>query len=126
VLNKVNNDDEDDFANFDEEDVPDPTDEQRALVALFEMACHDRAMQQFMVAERQAHQEVRGMWQRAHQVAGEDMDLMARVTMATLHPLKQQEAREAEAFHEAAAARAKADAIADAAAEDACAQAMQA
>jgi hypothetical protein len=38
-----------------------------------------------MAAERQDHQEVRGMWQRANQVTGKDMDLMARVTMGTVH-----------------------------------------
>jgi hypothetical protein len=66
------------------------------------------------------------MWHRAHQVAGEDMDLMARVTMGTVHAWHQQEAREAAAFHEAAAARAEADALAVAAAEAARARAAQA
>jgi hypothetical protein len=79
----------------------------------------DRALQQFMDAERHAHQEVRDRWHRAHQVAGEDMDLMARVMMGTVHARHQQEAREAAAFHEAAATRAEADALADATTEDA-------
>jgi hypothetical protein len=42
-------------------------------MASFETARRDRAVQQFMAAERQAHEEVRGMWQRSHQVTDEDM-----------------------------------------------------
>jgi hypothetical protein len=52
-----------------------------------------------------------------HQVAGEDTDLMARVTMGTMRARHQQEAREATAFYEGVAARAEADALAGAAAE---------
>jgi hypothetical protein len=74
-----------------------------------------------MAAERQDHQEFRDMWQRAHHVVGEDMDLMAWVTMGTMRTRHQEEAREAAPFHEAAAAREEADAVADAAAEAACA-----
>jgi hypothetical protein len=46
-------------------------------MASFETARHDRAVQQFMAAERQAHEGVRGMWQRNHQVVSKDMYLMA-------------------------------------------------
>jgi hypothetical protein len=86
--------DEDDFADFnDNEDAPDPADKQRALVASFVTAHRDRALHEFMAAERQAHQEAWDIWHRAHQVAGEDMDLMARVTMGTVRARHQQEAR---------------------------------
>jgi outer membrane protein TolC len=61
-------------------------------MASFVMARHDQAVQQFMAAERQAHQEVRDMWHRAHQVADEDMDLLAQVTMGTVCARHQQEA----------------------------------
>jgi hypothetical protein len=55
-----------DFADFDDdEDMLDPADEQRALMASFETARRDRALHEFMATERQAHQEVRDMWQRA-------------------------------------------------------------
>jgi hypothetical protein len=58
-------DDYDDFADSDDnEGALDPADEQKALMTSFETARRDRAMQQFMVAERQAHQEVRDMWHR--------------------------------------------------------------
>jgi hypothetical protein len=53
------------------------------------------------------------MWHHAHHVVGEDMDLMARVTMGTVHARHQHEARGAAAFHEAAVARAEADALDD-------------
>jgi hypothetical protein len=68
-----------------------------------------------MAAERQAHVEVAGMWHGAppgHQL---DMDLMARVTVGAERARQWQEAREATTFHEAAAARARADSLADAA-----------
>jgi outer membrane protein TolC len=61
-------------------------------MASFVTARHDQAVQQFMAAERQAHQEVRDMWHRAHQVTDEDMDLLARVTMGTMCSRHQQEA----------------------------------
>jgi hypothetical protein len=51
---------------------------------------------------------------------------MVRLTMGTVRARHQQEAREAAAFHEAAAARAEADARARAAAEAARARAAQA
>jgi ABC-type nitrate/sulfonate/bicarbonate transport system substrate-binding protein len=55
--------DDDDYADFDEDEgAPDPADKQRSLMASFETARRDRAVQQFMVAELQAHQEVRDMW----------------------------------------------------------------
>jgi hypothetical protein len=61
VPNEVD-DDEDDFTEFDnDEDASDPADRQRALMASFETTRHDRALQEFMAAERQAHQEVRDM-----------------------------------------------------------------
>jgi hypothetical protein len=64
VLDEVGDDDSDDFADFDDdEDALNPADEQRALVASFGTTHHDQAVQQFMVAEHQAHQEVRDMWQ---------------------------------------------------------------
>jgi hypothetical protein len=78
VLDEVDDDESEDFADFnDDEDAPDPADEQRAMMASFEIARCDRVVQQFMATERQAHEEVRGMWQRGHQVADEDMYLMA-------------------------------------------------
>jgi hypothetical protein len=102
--------DEDDFADFDDnEDASDPTDKQRALMASFVTTRRDRALHEFMAVEHQAHQEVRDMWHRAHQVTGEDMDLMARVTMGTVRARHQQEAWEAVTFHKAAAARTKAE-----------------
>jgi hypothetical protein len=54
------------------------------------------------------------------------MDLMAWVTMGTVHVRHQQEAREAIASHESAAARAEADALFDPAVEVARARAAQA
>jgi hypothetical protein len=129
---EVPDDESDDFADFDDnEDAPDLADEQRALMASFKTARRDRAFQQFMDAERHAHQEVKDMWQRhaeshAHQGTSEDMDLMARVTMDTVHARHQQEVREAAAFHEAAAARTEVDALADTAAEAAHGQDAQA
>jgi hypothetical protein len=63
VLDEVDDDESDDFADFDdfdeEEDAPDVTEEQRALVALFETARCDRAGQQLMAMELQAQREVR-------------------------------------------------------------------
>jgi hypothetical protein len=44
VLDEVNNDKSDDFADFnDDEDASDPAEEQRTLLSLFETDCHDRA-----------------------------------------------------------------------------------
>jgi hypothetical protein len=44
VLYKVDDDESDDFADFDEEeDTPDVTEDQRAIVALFKTAHRDRA-----------------------------------------------------------------------------------
>jgi hypothetical protein len=60
VLNEVDDDESDDFADFDEEeDAPDVTEEQWALVALSETIRRDRAGQQLMATERQAQCEVR-------------------------------------------------------------------
>jgi hypothetical protein len=42
VLDEVHDDESDDFADFDnDEDAPDPADEQRALMAMFETARRD-------------------------------------------------------------------------------------
>jgi hypothetical protein len=120
VLNEVDNDESDDFADFaDKEDAPDISEEQQALVALFETAHRDRAAQQLMAAERQAHREARDMAHRALGVkahrgnraamaawgTGEDMDLMNRVAVATMLAHHRQEARETATIHEAATAR---------------------
>jgi hypothetical protein len=130
VLDEVNNDKSDDFADFDDdEDALDPADEQRALLSLFETDCHDRAAQRLMAAERQAHQEARDMWQRSRRGTADttdDMDLMARVEAGTLHAQHRQEAAAAAAFVEDAAARAEVHALAEAVAEAACARPMQA
>jgi hypothetical protein len=68
VLDEVD-DESDDFTDFDdEEDAPDVTKEQRTLVASFETARRDRAGQQLMAAEWQAHREVKDMAQRAARV----------------------------------------------------------
>jgi hypothetical protein len=61
VPDEVVDDDEDDSADFDDNE-----DEQQALMATFETARCDRALHEFMATERQAHQEVRDMWHRAH------------------------------------------------------------
>jgi hypothetical protein len=46
VLDEADDDESDDFADFDDdEDAPNPTDEQQAPVASFEMARCDRALQ---------------------------------------------------------------------------------
>jgi hypothetical protein len=52
----------------DEEDAPDVTEEQWALMASFETAGYDRAGQHLMGVERQAQREVRDMAQRAAQI----------------------------------------------------------
>jgi hypothetical protein len=89
LLDEVDDNESDDFADFDDdEDTPDPFDEQRALMASFEKARRDRARQRLIAAHRQAHLEVRDMWQRAHRCTADtadDMDLMARVEAGTLH-----------------------------------------
>jgi hypothetical protein len=127
VPGEVDDDGSDDFANFDDdEDALDPADEQRALIALFETTRRDRAVLQFMAAECRAHEKVRDIWQRNHQPASEDMYLIARVTMGAEHVRHRMEARKAAAFHETAAARAEAGALADAATEAARARVAQA
>jgi hypothetical protein len=89
VLDEVDDNESDDFTDFDDDkDAPKPSDEQRALMASFEKACRDRARQRLIAVERQAHLEVRDMWQRAHRCTADtadDMDLMARVEAGTLH-----------------------------------------
>jgi hypothetical protein len=118
VPDEVDEDGDDKFTDFDgDEDAPNPANEQWALMASFETARRDRVVHQFMTAERQAHQEIRDMWHRTHQVASKDMDLMAWMTMGIVRVWHQEEAREAVGFHEAATAKVEADALADAAAE---------
>jgi hypothetical protein len=109
VLDKVDNDESNDFVDFDDEDdAPDVTEEQRALVASFETARRDRAGQQLMAVERQAQCEVRDMAQHVARVEAhqgnraalaawgtdDDMDLINRVAVATVRAQHRQEARE--------------------------------